>query len=88
MNRALRCLLFSAFAFVVGLVPLAQAQDGHTRALEAYRSASYEQARTLWLAELERSDAAAPDRAPATTPEPGSRGIRPGNSHRPCGGRN
>jgi tetratricopeptide (TPR) repeat protein len=63
VNRALRCLLFSAFAFVVGLVPPAQAQNGHTRALEAYRSASYEQARTLWLAELERSDAAAPDRA-------------------------
>lgn len=63
MSRVLRFCLLAALALVAGLAPLAQAQDGHGRALEAYRSASYEQARTLWLAELERTDDGAPDDA-------------------------
>ncbi len=63
MKDLLRSLLFAAIVSLAALVPFVRAQEGHGRALEAYRSASYEVARTLWLAELERTDAAAPDRA-------------------------
>ena len=64
MNSALRSLALAVVALLLAALPAsAQAQDGHSRALEAYRSASYESARALWLAELERNDEAAPDRA-------------------------
>jgi tetratricopeptide (TPR) repeat protein len=63
VSRTLRGGLLFVLALVVWLTPLARAQDGHTRALEAYGNASYDVARTLWLAELERADPAAPDRA-------------------------
>lgn len=63
MNRMLRGIVLLALALAVWLARPVQAQDGHARALEAYGNASYEVARTLWLAELERADPAAPDRA-------------------------